>query len=142
MRISPKGIAFIQINEGFVAHVYNDNGHPAIGYGHDLQPGEATLYADGITQEQAEALLFRDLVPIEARLFFLVPDSCTQGQWDALCDFAYNLGLEALNTMLRHGWEFVPLQIPRWNHKLVNGVEVEDKGLTARRAAEVVMFNS
>jgi lysozyme len=135
MQISPAGIAFIESNEGLVVHVYNDNGRRAIGYGHDLLPGES--FPDGITQEQAEALLFRDLVPVQAALTSLVPQDCTQDQWDALCDFAYNLGIGSLKTMLAHGWDQVPLQIPRWN--LVNGAATP--GLTARRKAEVALFN-
>ena len=136
MQISPKGIAFIEANEGFVGHVYNDNGRQACGYGHDLLPGES--FPDGITQEQAEALLFRDLRPVQTALASLVPQDCTQGQWDALCDFAYNLGIGSLKTMLGHGWDQVPIQIPRWNHE--NGVVVA--GLAARREAEVALFNT
>ena len=85
MNISPTGIAFIESNEGLILLPYNDNGKQAIGYGHDLLPGES--YPEGITQEQAEALLFHDLVPIQTALASLVPPDCTQNQWDALCDF-------------------------------------------------------
>jgi lysozyme len=134
MNISPTGIAFIEANEGFVAHEYNDNGKQAIGYGHDLLPGES--YPEGITQEQAEALLFHDLVPVQTALASLVPPDCTQNQWDALCDFGYNLGVGALKTMLGHGWDQVPVQALRWNH--INGTPAP--GLTARRNAEVAIF--
>ena len=134
MNISPTGIAFIESNEGLILLPYNDNGKQAIGYGHDLLPGES--YPEGITQEQAEALLFHDLVPIQTALASLVPPDCTQNQWDALCDFGYNLGVGALKTMLGHGWDQVPVQIPRWNH--INGQVAA--GLTARRANEVKRF--
>ncbi len=134
MNISPTGIAFIESNEGLILLPYNDNGKQAIGYGHDLLPGES--YPEGITQEQAEALLFHDLVPIQTALASLVPPDCTQNQWDALCDFGYNLGMGALKTMLGHGWDQVPVQIPRWNH--INGQVAA--GLTARRANEVKRF--
>ena len=134
MNISPTGIAFIESNEGLILLPYNDNGKQAIGYGHDLLPGES--YPEGITQEQAEALLFHDLVPIQTALASLVPPDCTQNQWDALCDFGYNLGVGALKIMLGHGWDQVPVQIPRWNH--INGQVAA--GLTARRANEVKRF--
>ena len=134
MNISPTGIAFIESNESLILLPYNDNGKQAIGYGHDLLPGES--YPEGITQEQAEALLFHDLVPIQTALASLVPPDCTQNQWDALCDFGYNLGVGALKTMLGHGWDQVPVQIPRWNH--INGQVAA--GLTARRANEVKRF--
>ena len=134
MNISPNGIAFIESNEGLILLPYNDNGKQAIGYGHDLLPGES--YPEGITQEQAEALLFHDLVPIQTALASLVPPDCTQNQWDALCDFGYNLGVGALKIMLEHGWDQVPVQVPRWNH--INGQVAA--GLTARRANEVKRF--
>jgi lysozyme len=134
MHVSPDGIAFIEANEGLVLFPYNDNGKQAIGYGHDLLPGES--YPEGITQEQAEALLFHDLGPIQTALASLVPPDCTQNQWDALCDFGYNLGVGALKTMLGHGWDQVPVQIPRWNH--INGQVAA--GLTARRSNEVKRF--
>ena len=140
MQISPAGIAFIQSNEGFAAHVYEDNGKPAIGYGHDLLPGES--FPNGVTQAEATALLDSDLALLEVTLNGLIPATCTQGQYDALCDFAYNLGVGALKTMLAHGWDFVPDQIPLWCHERVNGGETVNAGLQARRQAEVQMFNS
>jgi len=140
MQISPAGIAFIESNEGFASQVYSDNGKPAIGYGHDLTLGES--FPDGITQEAAAKLLLSDLEPVQAALTTLVDPSCTQNQWDALCDFAYNLGVGALKTMLSHGWEQVPAQIPLWCHERIDGVERVNAGLQARRAAEVQMFNS
>lgn len=136
MQISENGIRFIESFEGFSSKVYNDVGHPAVGYGHDLQPGES--FPDGLTQEQAEMLLVSDLdTRFEPSVNALIPDGCTQNQFDALCAFAYNLGVGALQTMVGHGWDQVPEQIPRWSH--VNGVV--SPALTARRQAEVKLFN-
>ena len=135
MQTSESGIQFIKQNEGFSANVYNDNGRQAIGYGHDLLPEES--FAAGISLDEADLLLRKDLARrYEPAVNALIPPYCTQGQFDALADFAYNLGVGSLRTMLSHGWEQVPQQIPRWNH--VNGVE--NAGLTARRQAEVKMF--
>lgn len=139
MHISDDGIRFIKQNEGFSSSVYDDNGRMAIGYGHDLQVGET--FPDAITPEEGETLLRNDLATrFEPSINILIPASanCTQSQYDALCDFAYNLGVGSLATMLRHGWSDVPNQIPRWNH--VNGQP--NAGLTARRAAEVEMWNA
>jgi lysozyme len=138
MQISPAGIAFIERNEGYAAQVYEDNGKPCVGYGHDLLPGES--FPDGVTQAEAEALLLHDLELIQVALATLIPPSCTQNQWDALCDFSYNLGVGSLKTMLAHGWIFVPDQIPKWDHENVNGQWVVNPGLSARRAEEVAMF--
>ena len=136
MQISENGIRFIESFEGFSSKVYNDVGHPAVGYGHDLQPGES--FPDGITQPEAEALLIKDVNTRYAPVVnSLIPTECTQNQFDALCDFAYNLGTGSLGTMLAHGWDQVPVQIPRWNK--VSGEP--NPSLTRRRQAEVDLFD-
>jgi GH24 family phage-related lysozyme (muramidase) len=140
MQISPDGIAFIESNEGFRAAVYDDNGKQAIGYGHDLEPGES--YPNGITQPQARQLLLGDLSLVELTLAKNVPPTCTQNQWDALCDFGYNDGVAALKLMLSHGWSEVPQQMLRWEYEDENGVETIDPALEARRQREVSLFNS
>ncbi|MGP8225506.1 MAG: lysozyme [Terracidiphilus sp.] len=140
MQISPSGIAFIESNEGFAAQVYSDNGKSAIGFGHDLLPGES--FPGGVTRAEAELMLNADLQPVQLLLAELAPTSCTQNQWDALCDFGFNLGVESLKTMLAHGWDQVPEQIVRWVYEDVNGVQKVNPGLVARRAAEVRLFNS
>lgn len=131
------GLQFIAQNEGLVTHVYNDNGKEAIGYGHDIQPGES--FVEGITPEEAHELLMRDCMErFEPAVSALVPADCTQNQFDACIDFAYNLGPEALRTMLAHGWSQVTVQMPLWCH--VNGEK--NAGLLARRQKEVALFNS
>ena len=137
MQISPNGLRFIQSNEGFSATVYRDvAGVQTIGIGHKLLPGES--FPDGITQDQAQTMLIHDLTFVQNALTVLAPASCTQNQWDALCDFGFNLGVGALKTLLSHGWDQVPTQMLRWDH--AGGVEVA--GLRARREAEVQMFTS
>ena len=143
MQTSEKGIAFLKQNEGFVPHVYDDNGKPAIGYGHDLLPGES--FPQGLDESGADQLLrTKDLPPREAKLNSLIPQDVTptQNQYDALIDFVYNLGPGPLATMMRHGWHQIPTQIPAWCYKHVNGVAVKDCGLAARRAKEVLLFLS
>ena len=138
MQTSPNGILFIRKNEGVRLSIYNDNGHPAIGYGHDLTQHEITsgIYVNGITIDQAAALLQADLTArYEPTVNELAPQA-NQNQFDALVDFAYNLGGGALQQMLAHGWDKVTEQIPHWNH--VNGVATP--GITARREAEVELF--
>jgi lysozyme len=135
MQTSEQGIAFIKANEGFVAHVYNDNGKQAIAYGHDLLPGES--YPDGITEAAGDALLRQDLAQrFEPAVNALVPSSCTQGQFDACVDFAYNLGIGSLKIMLAHGWSEVPEQMLRWCN--VGGTP--NAGLLARRQKEASIF--
>lgn len=132
MNISPAGIAFIERNEGYSAHVYADAGGQSIGYGHHLLPGES--FPDGITREEAQDLMMKDLQPIEQ---YLNAFRLNQNQFDALCDFGYNLGIGALAEMLAHGLNQVPTQILRWNH--VGGAV--KPVLTARRQEEAAMFS-
>lgn len=137
MQTSENGISFLKRHEGFAAHVYNDVGAPAIGYGHRVQSGED--FSDGITQAQADELLRKDLdTRYEPYVNALVPADCTQGQFDALVSFCFNLGPVNLKTMVNHGWNEIPEQIPRWNK--VAGVM--NTGIAARREAEVELFNS
>lgn len=135
MKTSENGIALIERHEGYAAQVYNDAGHEAIGYGHDLQPGES--FAGGVTQEEADALLRTDLAErFEPAVNAVIIPECTQNQYDALVDFAYNLGVASLRTMVAHGWEYIPEQMIRWTR--ING-EIS-AGLVARREEEATLF--
>lgn len=144
MTTSPVGIAMIKSMEGYSAFTYNDNGKPAIGYGHDLLAGES--FPQGININQAIALLQKDLsTRFEPPLNKYLEDhniALTQNQFDAWVDFAYNLGPGAAITMIAHGVDQVPAQMLRWNKKHVNGVAVEDPVLTSRRQAEVKLWTS
>ena len=143
MTTSENGIALIKSNEGYVAHVYDDNGAPAIAYGHRLLPGES--YPDGITLQEADALLRKDLAEhFEPMLTAHLPADCTQNQWDALADWVYNIKNQpaSLLQLLSHGWDQVPVQLPRWDKEHVNGAVVENAGLLARRQKEVSLFLS
>lgn len=66
-------------------------GVPTIGYGHT----QGVKMGQVITQAQADALLKGDLMPFEKGVAKLFPNA-TQPQFDALVDFAYNLGLANL----------------------------------------------
>ena len=135
MKISENGLNFIKEFEGRSLTVYNDIADkPTIGIGHLIKPGED--FSDGITEDQALALLASDLDPVQRCVNDHSPTCITQNQCDALCSFAFNLGCSALVTMLSHGWENVPAQIPRWN----NAGGKPNSGLSRRRAAEVELF--
>lgn len=141
MQLSPYGYTFIQQQEGYTPTVKGDTGgKQEIGYGHDLLPGES--FPNGITQLQAGALLREDVAKIEPYLSASVPADCTQNQFDALADFTYECGLGALHQLLAHGWSQVTVQLPRWVHANVGGVETVLEGMVARRAAEIQLFNS
>ena len=71
-------------------------GIATIGFGHRLQPGES--FPQGINETQGEAILLSDVQKAEQAIERLVKVPLTQGQFDALVDFAFNLGAGRLAT--------------------------------------------
>lgn len=102
MEISQAGLDLIKRSEGFRAETYLDvAGYPTIGYGHKLKAGEQ--YDHGITEATATVMLEQDIQGAEAAVGRLVHVAMTQGQFDALVDFVFNLGSGALagSTLLK-----------------------------------------
>lgn len=109
-----------------------------IGVGHtgpDVKPGMT------ITRDESQALLSRDLTKFEAAVNTLCPVT-TQGQFDALVAFAFNIGANALKTSTlrrKHNdgdYAGAAAEFARWNKA---GGKVLP-GLTARRAAEAKLY--
>lgn len=141
MNISDAGLRLIKQFEGFRGHAYRDvAGHLTIGYGHKLTPGEA--FPSGITEQAAEALLERDVQITAAEVAGLVKAQLTQGQFDALIDFTFNLGSGRLagSTLLQllNAGKYAEAgnQFLRWDH--ADGEE--NAGLHARRQAELNLW--
>ncbi len=96
------------------------------------------------TRAEAEQWLLRDLAPVEAYVN-TIPEVNTQGKYDALVDFAYNLGLGNLkqSTLLRKIKEGAPTgdiqeQFRRWVYaggKVLKGL-VKRREWEAQRWAE------
>ena len=96
------------------------------------------------TLAEAEQWLLRDLAPVEAYVN-TIPEVNTQGKFDALVDFAYNLGLGNLkqSTLLRKIKEGAPTgdiqeQFRRWVYaggKMLKGL-VRRREWEAQRWAE------
>ena len=125
--------AWIKHREGCDLTAYPDNGAFSIGYGHRGVP-EGTVW----TQEQCDAAFDVDVAKLEPAVSALYP--FTQSQFDAVVDFAYNLGLRRLQEMLSHGISQVPVQILRWCHEEKDGQEVVSEGLLTRRQEELDMW--
>lgn len=145
MQISDRGIAFIKQCEGFRARTYCDvAGFPTIGYGHKLTEGED--FPKGITQAEGELMLKGDLAEVEAKLNdgLLITAPLTQGQYDALCDFCFNLGVgkfrsSTLRTYLNERqYDAAAFQLLRWDH--AGGKEVD--GLKKRRELEFALWHT
>jgi lysozyme len=92
MNYSPACVALVKEFEGCRLVVGHDtNGTPVVGYGHD---DYALTIGATITQEDAEKFLADDLQDVEQFLNRVITRELRQGQFDALCDFVYNIGSE------------------------------------------------
>lgn len=146
MQTSDKGISLIKQFEGCKLTAYQDSvGVWTIGYGW-TQPVDGKPIRAGMTikQETAERLLKTGLVSYESDVSRLVKVDLTQGQFDALVSFTYNLGAGSLSTstLLRKlnsgDYAGAADEFLRWNKaggKVLNG-------LTRRREAERALFLS
>jgi lysozyme len=149
MQISECGITLTKENESCCLTAYPDpatGGKPwTIGWGTTI-PVDGVPVHQGmtITQEQADRALINELNHCAGEVSTLVKVSVTQGQFDALVDFAYNIGIAALahSTLLRElnagDTSGAAAEFPKWNH--ANGKVM--RGLTVRRYKEQMEFVS
>jgi len=137
---SQNGLALTQQFEGLRLTAYQDQvGVWTIGYGHT---GKDVLPNLTITQEQANNLLMQDVASAVAAVNRLVTVEFHQNGFDALVDFAFNLGNNALagSTLLRKLNAGDPAgacaEFPKWCK--AGGKTVA--GLLRRRQAEQQLF--
>jgi lysozyme len=143
MQLSAEGLDLIKRFEGFRSRQYTDvAGFPTIGYGHRVVPSES--FPGGVSQLQAASLLAADVSAAERAVGSLVKVALTQGQFDALVDFCFNLGAGRLakSTLLHclNGGrcDAAAEQLLLWD---LAGGEA-NLGLKARREAELRLWKS
>jgi lysozyme len=144
LSISAAGVAGVQHYEGTVPSVYLDPVNiPTVCTGHTKSVTKADV-GKAASASLCERLLREDLKEAERGVKKHVKVPVTQGQYDALVSFTFNVGTGALadSTLLRKlnagdclsaGAEF-----PRWNKakgRVLNG-------LIARRAWERALFEA
>lgn len=141
MQVSPAGQAFIKNEEKLSLVRFNDAGHSAIGWGHDIQPGENIPAR--ITPGQAQQLLDGDLANTASVLNGAVRVQLTQNQFDALASLEFDIGAHAFETstllrLLNAGnYAGAAQQFSRWIHSQGQ----VNQGLIGRRARELALFN-
>lgn len=143
MTLSDTGLALIRRFEGFSPTVYLcPAGVATIGYGHVVRADEQARFARGISEPMAVTLLRQDAACAEAAVARLIAVPLTQGQFDALVSFTFNLGAAALQrSTLRQ-------RVNREDHagareefaKWVWAGGRRLTGLVARRAAEALRY--
>lgn len=135
--ITQDGIDLIKRFEGFSPTVYIcPAGYPTIGYGHLVRSGESYIE---ISEAEAEELLRKDVESAEREVLRLVNVPLTDGQFDALVSFTFNLGAGAFQRSTlrrkvnRQAHAEVPAQLMRW--VWAGGRKLN--GLVRRRKSEV-----
>ncbi|MBV8656636.1 MAG: lysozyme [Burkholderiales bacterium] len=149
MMTSQIGRALISRFEGCKLKAYLcPAGIATIGIGHtgpdvtlaDVKAGKT------ITLIQADALLAQDLAATEAAVTKAVKVPLTQGQFDALVSFTYNLGAGALQrssvlaSLNIKDFANAARNFLEYDKARVKGVKQVLPGLAARRAAEKALF--
>ena len=143
MRPSPAAYALIKEFEGLRLHAYQDSaGVWTIGWGHtgDVRRGQS------ITVHQAEALLALDIGIAAAAVNRHVDAPLSQGMFDALVSFTFNLGERRLaeSTLLKklnlRDYTAAAREFAKWVKATIGGKKVTLPGLVRRRAAERAMF--
>jgi lysozyme len=139
--ITQNSIDIIKRFEGFSSTVYIcPAGYPTIGYGHVVLDHED--FSKGVSKRQAEILLRKDAQIAERAVLRLITVPLTDGQFDALVSFTYNLGGGALQRstlrrVINRGDHYdVPRQLMRW--VWADGKKL--KGLIRRREAEADLY--
>lgn len=128
--------------EGFKATPYKCLGGVwTVGYGHTGP--DVTADSPAITEAEADRLLALDALGAARSVVRLIRIPLTDGQFDALTDFAFNLGGGALQrsrlraVVNREEHERVTEELLRWTR--AGGVVV--RGLLRRRQAEADMYH-
>lgn len=139
LALSAAGLVGIAAFETFRPVAYDDGvGVQTIGYG----TTKGVKKGDRITPERAMAVLYADASEYGRAIARCTTAEVTQGQYDALVSFTYNVGPTAycrsllaqkLNAGDCHG---AAAEFPRWNKA---GGRVL-RGLVKRRAGERAMF--
>ncbi len=142
--ITQAGLDLIKRFEGFSHIVYIcPAGYPTIGYGHVVKPQEREQFAGGIAPEQAETLLRQDVQTAERAVLRLITVPLTDGQFDALVSFTFNLGAGALQRSTlrrkvnRGNHAAVPAEFRKW--VWAGGKKLD--GLVKRREAEILLWH-
>jgi lysozyme len=133
----------IKAFEGYRRHAARlANGRWTIGYGHTLTAREGAE----VSEQDAEALLTYDLIAVAHAVNDQTYTPLTQNQFDALCAFAFNIGLEKFRvcSVLRLVNQGQLLQaacgMELWRKADFQGERIVIDALVRRRAAEKNLF--
>ncbi|MFZ5669961.1 MAG: glycoside hydrolase family protein [Pseudomonadota bacterium] len=142
-QVSRAAIELIKTFEGYRRKAAQlPDGRWTIGYGHTLTAREGAE----VDESDAEALLLYDLIAVAHAVNEHSYTPLTQNQFDALCCFAFNVGVENFrrSSVLRRVNEGQLLQaacaMEMWRKADFEGERIVIDALVRRRAAEKTLF--
>lgn len=143
LQVSKTLLALVKAFEGYRALAARlPNGRWTIGYGHT----QAAREGGQVSKADAEALLIYDLMTTAAAIKPLISTILTQNQFDALCAFAFSVGLTSFRDSKVLGLvnEGHLLQaagaMELWRRTEFEGEDIVVDGLVRRRVAEMALF--
>ena len=142
-RVSKAAIALIKRFEGYRRKAARlPDGRWTIGHGHTLTARKGAE----VGEDDAEALLIYDLIAVAHVLNEQVYIPLTQNQFDALCSFAFNIGIDNFRAsgVLKRLNEGALVQaacaMELWRKAEFAGERIIIDALVRRRAAEKLLF--
>jgi GH24 family phage-related lysozyme (muramidase) len=145
LKVSRAGVELIKSFEGLRQTATRlPDGRWTLGYGHTFSAREGAR----VTQEDADALLRFDLLPIVDAINNLVVVPLNQNQFDALVSFCFNIGVEnfTASTVLKRINEGrmneAAQAMDAWRSAEFNGQTYVLAPLIRRRAAEKSLFQT
>lgn len=144
-RVSRAAIELIKRFEGYRRNAAQlPDGRWTIGYGHTLTAREGAE----VSEADAEALLVYDLIAVQHAVNESVYAPLTQNQFDALCSFAFNVGLDnfrrsqVLKRLNAGAHVQAACAMELWRKTDFEGERIVLDALVRRRASEKALFLS
>jgi lysozyme len=142
-KVSRAAIELIKRFEGYRRNAAQlPDGRWTIGYGHTLTARQGAQ----VSEDDAEALLIYDLIAVAHVVNEQTYAPLTQNQFDALCAFAFNIGLDAFrgSSVVKRINEGDLVQaafgMELWRKADFQGERIVIDALVRRRAAEKALF--
>ncbi len=142
-RVSRAAIELIKRFEGYRrASAQLPDGRWTIGYGHTLTAREGAE----VSEADAEALLVYDLIAVQHAVNESVLAPISQNEFDALCSFAFNIGLDnfrrsqVLKRLNAGAAVQAACAMELWRKADFEGERIVVDALVRRRAAEKALF--
>jgi len=142
-QVSRAAIELIKRFEGYRRKAAQlSDGRWTIGYGHTLTAREGAE----VSEADAEALLLYDLIGVAHVVDELTYADVTQNQFDALCAFAFGIGVEAfrgcdvLKRLNEGAFTQAAFAMELWRKAEFEGEPIVIDALVRRRAAEKLLF--